>query len=117
MMTVGFTVRASSFTVRRLRMKLMADPRISGTIRLVVKAKAWKRGRVRRKLSSWVTGSPKASKQPNASLQKFRWVSSAPLGFPVVPEVKMIEATSCAVGPWVAYQGWSAGRSGSQSVA
>jgi len=83
----GRSVLMSSPTVRRLSTKYMPQPLTSGTTKLAVNEKAWKSGSTTRKSSLAVIMSPMASKLPCASLQKLRWVSIAPLGLPVVPEV------------------------------
>ena len=63
----------------------MPQPVSSGVSMPTVAAKAWNMGRTTRTRSSGAK--PRACATPPALATRLRWLSMAPLGRPVVPEV------------------------------
>ena len=87
MMIDGLKVRMSSPIVRRLDANWMLAPMRIGQMKLVLKEKAWKSGRMTKKDSSGLTKRRNILMAASASAQKLPFERIAPLGWPVVPEV------------------------------
>ena len=85
--TVGCKTEKSIATVRSDSTNPISQESMRGTTRFTVNEKAWKSGRTTMNESRQVTVARKVMNAPSASVTKFLWVSIAPLGLPVVPDV------------------------------
>ena len=87
MIAVGFSIEMSRPTVRSDSTNFSSAPMHMATMKFVEKLNAWNSGSTTSSESFSLIGTPKVSMAPSMSLMKLLWVSIAPLGLPVVPDV------------------------------